>query len=86
MACVIGIWFVDEMHQEEHIVCQVMLFGNMCIKAVRYCVEIVLANTAYETVGLHVIRHRLQLITQLAESIDDQTCTQMSWSTESRPY
>lgn len=43
----------------------------------RYRVEVVVAYTADEAVALQVLLHRLQLVSQLTEGVNDQTCKEM---------
>ena len=57
----------------SHVVGQVVLLLDVCLEAVRHVVEVVLADAADEAVGLHVLLHRLQLVTELTESVNDQT-------------
>ena len=46
----------------------------MLLKAVWRLIEVFLADTAYEATTLHVSAHLLDLVTQLAERVNDQTC------------
>lgn len=63
----------------SHVVGQVVLLLHVSVKAVRYFVEVVLADTADETVGLHVLLHAFQLISQFTERVNDQTCDRDEW-------
>ena len=57
----------------SHVVGEVVLLLDVRLEAVRHVVEVVFADAADEAVGLHVLLHRLQLVTQLAERVNDQT-------------
>lgn len=50
-----------------------MFFGDVCVETMRYTVKVVLADTAYKTVGLHIVYHTLQLVTQFTEGVNNQT-------------
>lgn len=50
-----------------------MLFLDVGVEAVWYFIEIIFANTADETVGLHVFFDAFQLVTQFSKRVDDQT-------------
>lgn len=50
-----------------------MLLLHVRVETVRHFVEVVLADAADETVGLHVLLDAFQLVTQLSERVDDQT-------------
>ena len=53
---------------------EVVLVQHMLLEAVWRLIEIFLADTAYEATTLHVGAHLLDLVTQLAERVNDQTC------------
>lgn len=70
---VLCVRFVNQMHKEEHVVRQIVLLLDMRVEAMRHYIEKVFAHATYETVRLHVLLHRFQLITKLTECVDDQT-------------
>lgn len=61
------------MHQEEHVVSQIMFLQDVHVEAVRYRVEVVTAYSANEAITLQVLLHRLQLISQFTEGVNNQT-------------
>jgi len=70
---VFGIGFVDEMHEEEEVVGEVVFLHGVGFESVGVFVEVVGADAADEALRLHVLLHLLQLASQLAERVDDQT-------------
>lgn len=50
-----------------------MLLQYMHVKPVRHRIKVVAAYATYEAVALQVLLHRLQLISQFTECINDQT-------------
>merc|ERR1711915_920353 len=71
LARVVIFVLVDEVHQEEEIVGEIVLFLNVDIESVRYPVQIVFAYAADEAVVPQLVLHALQLVTQRAERVND---------------
>lgn len=57
----------------SHVVGEVVFFLYVRVETVRHFVEIIFADAANETIGLHVLFDTFQLVTQLSERVDDQT-------------
>ena len=70
---VIILVLVDEVHQEEEVVSQVVLLLDVNIEPVRYAIQIVLPYTTYEAVLRELILHSLQLVSESTEGINDET-------------
>ena len=62
-----------KIQKDLQIVGQIMLFLNVCFETVRHTVQVARVQAADEAIGFHRLLHTLQLITKLAESVDDQT-------------
>lgn len=78
LTSVFCVGFVDQMHQEEHVIGQIVFLRHMGIEPMWHFVEIVLANTTNKAIGLHVLFYTLKLITKLTKSINDQTCNNLN--------
>jgi len=61
------------MHQEEHVVGEVMFILDVSLKSMRHFIEVVLANATYEAGRLQVLLDLLQLISELSKGVNDQT-------------
>jgi hypothetical protein len=53
-----------------------VLLSDVSVKAVRYFIKVVFSYSTDEAVGLHVLLYALQLVTELTEGVNDQTCGQ----------
>ncbi len=73
LASVIILVLVDQVHQEEQIVGQIVLLLHVNIKPVRYPVQVVLAYATYKAVVAQFILDALQLISQGTEGVNDET-------------
>ena len=73
LSSVFGHGLVDQMHEKEHVVGEIVLTHRVYLEAVRGLVKVVVANVAYKASRLQALLHLLQLISQLTESIDNQT-------------
>ena len=71
--CIFRVRFVDEMHEEEEVIGKVVFFHRVRLEAVRVFVEVICPDAANEALGFHVFLHLLQLASQLAKGVDDQT-------------
>ena len=65
--------FADEVHEEEQVVCQVVLPLHMDFHPVGHFVQVVFADAADEAVVLQLVVDALQLVSQRAKRIDDET-------------
>jgi len=50
-----------------------VFFLYVRVETVRHFVEIIFADAANETIGLHILLDTFQLVTQLSERVNDQT-------------
>jgi len=73
LASVVILILVDQVHEEEEIVGQVVLLLDMDLKPMWYAIQIVLPNAADEAVVSQFILHTLELISQGTKSINDET-------------
>jgi len=73
LASIIILILVDQIHQEEQIVGQIMLLLHVDIKTMRYPVQVIFTNTTYKAVVPKFILYTLQLISQGSEGINDET-------------
>ncbi len=55
------------------VISQIVLLLYVRIEPVRDRIKVILSNTADEALGLEIFFNAVQLITQLAESVDNQT-------------
>ena len=73
LASIVVLVLVDEVHEEEEIVGQVVLLLHVDVEPVRYTVQVVLPYAADEAVVAQFVLHALQLVTQRAERVNDET-------------
>ena len=64
---------VDQVHEEEEVVGQVVLLLHMDLKPMWYAIEVVLPDATDEAVVAKFIFHALKLITQSTKGINDET-------------
>ena len=73
LASVVVLVLVDEVHEEEEVVGEVVLLLDVDVEPVRYPVQVVLPYTADEAVVAQLVLYALKLITKSAERVDDET-------------
>ena len=73
LAGVVALVLVDEVHQEEQVVGQVVLLLDVCVEAVGNPVQVVLTDRTNEAVACQLVLHPLQLVSQGAKGVDDET-------------
>ena len=73
LARVVALVLVDEVHQEEEVVGQVVLLLHVSLEAVRDLVQVVLADAADEAVPGQLVLHPLQLVSEGSEGVNDET-------------
>jgi len=73
LASVVILILVDQVHEEEEIVGEVVLLLNMDLKSMWYAIQIVFPNPADEAVVPQFILHTLELVSQGAKGINDET-------------
>ena len=56
-----------------HVVCHVVLFGDVVVEAMGDVVKLVLRKATDEALVLHLSRQRFLLVSELTKCIDDQT-------------
>lgn len=76
LTSVFRVRFIDQMHQEEHVIGQIVFLLYVCIESVRHFIEIILSYATNEAIRFHVLFNALQLITKLTERINNQTWKQ----------
>ena len=73
LASVIVLVLVDEVHEEEQIVGQIVLLLHVDVEPVGYSVQVVLADAADEAVLRELVLDALQLVAEGTEGVDDET-------------
>ncbi len=73
LASVVILILVDQVHEEEEIVGEVVLLLNMDLKSMRYAIQIVFPNPTDEAVIPQFILHTLELVSQGAKGINNET-------------
>jgi len=66
-------WWLLQVRVYSHVVGEVVFFLYVRVKTVRHFIEIIFADAADKTIGLHVFFDAFQLVTQLSERVNDQT-------------
>merc|ERR1712079_463891 len=64
---------VDEVHQEEQVVGQIVLLLHVDVETVRNLVQVVFADFADEAVVLQLVLNPLHLVPQGTEGVNDET-------------
>ena len=72
LASVVVLVLLDQVLEEEQVVCQVVLLLHVSLKPVRDLVEVVLANAADEAVILQLLLHAVHLVTEGSEGVNDE--------------
>merc|ERR1711997_423065 len=70
---VVALVLVDEVHQEEQVVGEVVFLLDVSLEAVRDLVQVVFTDAADETVPGQLVLHALQLVTERTEGVNDET-------------
>ena len=73
LAGVVALVLVDEVHQEEQVVGQVVLLLDVGVEAMGHPVQVVLTDGTDEAVACQLVLHSLQLVSQSTEGVDDET-------------
>merc|ERR1711976_715094 len=70
---VVALVLVDQVHQEEQVVGQVVLLPHMSFKPMRHLVQIIFTDAANEAVASKLVLNSLKLVTKSTEGVNDET-------------